>query len=82
MSKVKKKVAESPDDSKHATSKSEKLTDGLKYMKDTIGGLEEDKPNIEELKVVTTKLKKAKGEEFSKSNTRTRLMELEPESHQ
>jgi hypothetical protein len=79
-SKVEKKEAESPEVSTYATSKSEKPTDDLTYMKKTIGGLEEDKPNIKELEVVTTKLKKVKGEEFSKSTTQTRMMELEPES--
>ena len=79
-SKVEKKEAEHPEVSKPAKSRSEKPTDDLTYMKKTIGGLEEDKPNIEELTVVTTKLKKVQGEEFSKSTTQTRLVELETKS--
>jgi hypothetical protein len=71
---VEKKEVEPPEMSKPAKLKSEKPTDALFYMKNTVDGLEED------LKAVTIKLKKVQEEEFYKSTMLTRLMVLDTKS--
>ena len=72
-SEVEKKEAEPPEVSQPAKIKSEKPTDALPYMKNTVDGLKEDNPVIKDLKDVATKVQE---EEFIKSTMLTRLMVL------